>query len=217
MRRLSHHTLLAGLTLLGTAVAVSAEAGGSARESASLASAYLCLVLLSAALSIGPVRALSSGRPTLNSHLRRDIGIWAGLNGLAHVWLGTLVSMNAGYVTAFVKTAAAPPSAGVRNWLFSVGAVAGYIVGVLLLLLLALSSDRALRRLGAPRWKRLQRASYLALALTGLHGLAFQVLETRGASLIVLLAALPLGVLALHIAARRAVIEARREGRSLSA
>lgn len=214
MRRLSHHVLLAGVSLLSTAVALVAEVGASQRESASLATAYVCLVLLAAALSVGPILALRSGRPLLNSHLRRDVGIWAGLNGLAHVWLGTLVSMNAAYVAAFVKAAAMPPSAGVRNWLFSVGAVAGYIVGILLLLLLALSSDRALRRLGAPRWKRLQRASYIALGLTAAHGLAFQVLESRATALIVTLAALTLGVLALHIAARRAVSEIARGSRA---
>lgn len=205
MRRLSHHVLLSGLTLLASAAAIVAEAGASARESASLATAYLCLALLAAALSIGPLMALTSGRPTLNNYLRRDIGIWAGLNGLAHVWLGTLVSMNAGYVATFVKAALSPPSAEVRNWLFSVGAIAGYVVGALLVLLLALSSDRALRRLGAPRWKRLQRASYLALGLTALHGLAFQVIETRPAALVLLLVATTLAVLALHLAARRAV------------
>jgi sulfoxide reductase heme-binding subunit YedZ len=214
MRRLSHHVLLAGLSLSGATVAMGAEVGADVRESLSLATAYLCLALLAAALSIGPVLALRSGHPAVNNHSRRDIGIWAGLNGLAHVWLGTLVSMNAAYVAAFVKAAAAPPSAAVRNWLFGAGAVAGYLVGILLLLLLALSSDRALRRLGAPRWKRLQRASYVAFALTALHGLAFQVVESRAAALVVLLAALTLAVLALHLAARRAVYGLARGART---
>lgn len=205
MRRLSHHAALAGLTLLATAVAVGAAAGATARESASLATAYLCLILLAIALSIGPALALRDGRPALNNYLRRDIGIWAGLNGLAHVWLGTLVSMNAAYVAAFVKAAPTPPSPVLRNGLFSLGAVAGYVVGALLLLLLALSSDRALRRLGAARWKRLQRASYAAFALTALHGLAFQLLEARRAGLALLMVALSLAVPALHIAARRAL------------
>ena len=50
-----------------------------------------------------------------------------------------------------------------------------------------------------------QRASYLALGLTALHGLAFQVIETRPAALVLLLVATTLAVLALHLAARRAV------------
>lgn len=214
MRRLYHHVALAGLTMLAIAAAVGASAGASARESASFATAYLCLALLTIALSIGPVLALRTGRPALNSRLRRDVGIWAGLNGLAHVWLGTLVSMNSAYVAAFVKFAPAPPSAELRNWLFSLGAVAGYVVGILLLLLLALSSDRALRRLGAPRWKRLQRASYLAFGLTALHGLAFQLIEERSAVLVLLVVALPLAVLAMHIAARRAVAGHARKSRA---
>jgi len=36
-----------------------------------------------------------------------------------------------------------------------------------------------MRSLGSVWWKRLQRTSYLGFCLTLLHGLAFQVLESR--------------------------------------
>ena len=48
---------------------------------------------------------------------------------------------------------------------------------ILFLMLLLLSNDRSLRRLGPKWWKRLQRSSYVAIALTFYHGFAFQYLE----------------------------------------
>ncbi len=52
-------------------------------------------------------------------------------------------------------------------------------------LLLALSNDLALRRLGTPRWKALQRWNYALFALVAAHGIAYQVIETRKAPFVV--------------------------------
>jgi DMSO/TMAO reductase YedYZ heme-binding membrane subunit len=46
-------------------------------------------------------------------------------------------------------------------------------------LLLALSNNRALRRLGAERWKRWQRKAVWVFALTAAHGVVFQFVEAR--------------------------------------
>jgi len=46
--------------------------------------------------------------------------------------------------------------------------------------LLAISSDRALRWVGLPRWKWLQKSAVLVFWLTALHAFAFQLLEYRG-------------------------------------
>jgi DMSO/TMAO reductase YedYZ heme-binding membrane subunit len=73
------------------------------------------------------------------------------------------------------------------------------LIAVLLVLLLVLSSDRVLRRLGSTWWKRLQRSAYFAFLLTVGHGFAFQALESRSAGLIVVLALVTAAVIALQL------------------
>ena len=141
----------------------------------SIVTAYVCAALLGVTLLIGPWRALRSGRHTLNHYLRRDMGIWGALTGLAHMAIGTELSMRPRYIDAFVRV----PDNGLPPDLFAWGSIIGLVVGANFLLLLALSSDAALRRLGPVWWKRLQRTSYAGFLMTIGHGLAFQLLEQR--------------------------------------
>jgi DMSO/TMAO reductase YedYZ heme-binding membrane subunit len=162
----------------------------------SIVTAYLCVGLLGATLLIGPWRALRSGRPTLNHYVRRDMGIWAALAGLVHLVLATGLSMRPRYIDTFVRV----PDNELAADLFTWGSIIGLVVGANFLLLLALSSDAAMRRLGLVWWKRLQRTSYLAFLMTIAHGLAFQLLEARtGLAMSVLL------LCAVVIAAARAL------------
>jgi len=197
--RIQRHLTLALVVAAACVVATLPAGPVAASERLSLATAWLSMLLFGAALLIGPRHALRTGQPILNSLVRRDLGIWAALTGLAHFGLGTEASMNAAYLTAFVSEAPSAPGPAVREQLFTWGSLAGFIVGLQVLLLLALSSNRALRVLGAPRWKRLQRSSYLAFGLTAGHGLAFQALEGRNpigiAALGLLIAAVAFGQL----------------------
>lgn len=180
MRRrwLRHLALAAALTVIMLVAAVSGPDAG-ALDRQSIVSAYLCLGLLCVTLLIGPWRAVSDGRVPSNNYLRRDIGIWAALIGMVHFLLANMLSMNYAYLGRYVTDAAAAPSAEVRRQLYNYGTITGYVVAVLFLLLLGLSSDRVMRRVGLRWWKRLQRSSYVAFALTALHGFAFQALESR--------------------------------------
>ena len=45
--------------------------------------------------------------------------------------------------------------------------------------ILALTSDRALKRLGPQRWKSLQRWTYALALLTVFHGAAYQIAAKR--------------------------------------
>ena len=145
--------------------------------------AFLCGALL-----IGPILRMQ-GRPSqLNIYLRRDVGIWGALTGLLHFVAGNVVAMNQSYVGIFVQGATRPPDVGVREQLFSGGAILGTAVAILFLLLLAISSDLALRRLGPKLWKRLQRSAHVAVWFTVAHGIAFQLLESRYAALTMLTA-----------------------------
>ena len=144
----------------------------------SMATAYVALVLLGITLCIGPWHLLKQRRAPLSSDLRRDFGIWAGLISLAHVVIGLQVHMDSMLLYFF---AGAPNGRwtlrtdpfGLSNWV-------GLIATCALVLLLAVSNDWSLRRLGRTRWKSLQRCIYPAALLVVLHGVVYQVLEQRG-------------------------------------
>jgi sulfoxide reductase heme-binding subunit YedZ len=137
------------------------------------------MLFLSGALLIGPLRRAAGQSSPANIYQRRDLGIWAGLQGLLHSYAGTVVSMNQSYMDAFVNADAPPLNAAVRYELFFWSGTGAFVVSLLFIFLLLISSDRALRWLGVDRWKKFQRSAYVALWLTVLHGLAFQLLEGR--------------------------------------
>lgn len=157
----------------------------------SIATAYICLLLITVALSIGPLRVLRLGMVSINIYLRRDVGIWAAVAGLAHCVIATKLAMTSEYTNTYVDVSTGSLSENARAELFLWGSVAAFVIAVLLLILLSVSNQRAMKLLGVRWWKRLQRLAYLALVLTILHGLAFQLIESRSLILIgVLLIAL---------------------------
>ena len=92
----------------------------------------------------------------------------------------------------------------IRN--FASSEVGGRAIGMgvgLLALLVAISNDRSLRSLGAARWKRLQRLTYVAATLTALHGIAFQLMDRRSAPFIVVMLALIAVVVVFQLQGRR--------------
>ena len=116
--------------------------------------------------------------------------------------------MQPAYFEAYIT---GPPEAtlpGWAGWLGTASIVAGYLVGLLLLALLALSNNASLRRLGPARWKRVQRASAWALLLTVAHGVVFQVIEGRTGGWLLALVVVAAALFALRRRARRAVAAA---------
>jgi len=200
--RVKTHGVLVGATALFLLLAAYLAPYASVWERLSVASAWSCMVLLIAALVIGPVRHME-GRPyRSNLYIRRDIGIWAAVHGLFHFVAGNFVAMNQFYVTEFVNQAFRAPAVPVRESLFSGGSILGTLVAIIFLLLLAISSDWAMRRLGAKKWKTLQRSAHFALWLTVAHGVAFQVLEARYLPMLIM-AAMAAGLLGFQLRARR--------------
>jgi len=183
-RRLMRHFGFASITTFLLAIAFVSGPAALALDRLSIVSAYLCLVSLGVALMIGPIQAIHTGQLVINVLLRRDFGIWAALVGIVHLLIATEVTMNVDYQAAYVNVTNLPPSESVRSQLFGWGSISGYLVGLIFLLLLALSNNGALRLLGVRWWKRLQRTSYLGFVLTVAHGLAFQMLESRDLRLV---------------------------------
>ena len=143
----------------------------------SMATAYMALALLAITLCIGPWHVLSSRRSPLSMDLRRDFGIWAGLLSLAHVAIGLQVHLGSMVLYFFVKAANGQWALrvdpfGLTNWV-------GLLAALVFVLLLALSNDWSLRRVGRARWKTLQRFVYPAAMLVVLHGAVYEVLEKR--------------------------------------
>lgn len=169
----------------------------------SMASAYAGLVLLGASLIVGPWNVLRSRPNPVSTDLRRDIGIWAGLVGIFHVVIGLQVHMRGKLWLYFVYPSGEHHLLPLRYDPFGFANYTGLGATLALLLLLALSNDLSLRRLGTIRWKSLQRWNYACGALVVLHGIAFQLIEERVLPFIALFGAIVLVAAAFQFAGFR--------------
>lgn len=205
-RRLPHHLALAAFTALGLFAVQAVLDSTDAHFRMSMATAYVSLALWVATLATGPLELLRGRSSPVSTDLRRDIGIWAGIVGLVHVFFGLKVHMGGNWVVYFFRPGGGLTDLrldrfGVTNWL-------GLAAALVLLLLLALSNDLSLRALGKRRWKTLQRASYVGFGLMMLHGVLFQLIEQRQLAWVALLGGLILAALAFQAAG----IRSRRAG-----
>jgi sulfoxide reductase heme-binding subunit YedZ len=178
-RRILRHLALAGASVLLTLGIFLLLARKDPIHDVSLASAYVALLLLGVSLSIGPWNVLRRRPNPVSSDLRRDVGIWAGIVGLFHLGIGLAVHLRGRPWLYFVYPADQPHAVPVRHDLFGFANFTGLAAGLLLLLLLALSNDLSLARLGTRRWKALQRFNYYAAALVIAHSVAYQFIENR--------------------------------------
>jgi sulfoxide reductase heme-binding subunit YedZ len=158
----------------------------------SIATGYAALALLAFALSVGPLRAIRGRRLPLSIDLRRDAGICTAILGLTHVVLGLQVHHGGAILRYFSSV----DKGGLANW-------TGLAATLLLVLLLGISSDWAVRRLGTGRWKRLQRLAYALLALVVAHTVLYQLVEERAPALVGAAAAVVGATVALQLAGAR--------------
>lgn len=127
------------------------------------------LVLLLATVALGPLARLWRPARRLLSW-RREIGIWFGvlatvhtvliLNGWARWSLGRLFGYE--FVPQLGRTARMEPGFGLANLL-------GLLALAWTLALVATSTDRAVRRLGARAWKWLHNATHTIFYLATVH------------------------------------------------
>jgi len=171
----------------------------------SMASAYVGLALLCMSLVIGPWHVLRHRPNPVSTDLRRDIGIWAGLLGLAHVIVGLQVHMRGKFWLYFLSSPDQPHVIPLRYNAFGIANYTGLGSTLILLLLLGLSNDRSLRALGTRRWKALQRWNYAGFALVVVHGVAYQLIEKRQLLFVGLFSVLGLLVVLLQLAGFRAM------------
>jgi len=193
----------------GIAVAISGgilyglAPGSGPLERFSIAAAHLAVLLFAFTLAIGPVRTLRREPSPVSTDRRRDLGIWTAILGLVHTIAGLEVHLGGEfrrYFTIEGLFAGAPQPAKI---LFVASNYIGAVAAVLLLILLGLSNDLSLAKLGRDRWKRAQRTAYLILPMLIAHGAIYQLLERRAAGLVVIFAAAILSVLGLQLAGAR--------------
>ncbi len=166
------------------------------RGQISAGTAYASLACVALSLVVGPLNLLRNRANPVSNDLRRDLGIWGAVVGLVHVGVGLTQHFKGKMHLYFFPPPEAKGLLPIRADAFGLANHLGLVAGVVLLVLLALSSDRALRRLGASRWKRWQQLNYLgAIAILG-HGALYQIIEEQRLGFVLLLTFVAAGTLA---------------------
>lgn len=150
----------------------------------SFSTAYPALFLLLATLAIGPMNLVLRRKNPVSQDLRRDVGIWAGIVGLAHVVVGQMVHFRGQPWLYYVYPAGQHHPLQwlpVRHDLFGFTNYTGALGALLLLALFATSNDVMLRRLGTQGWKKLQRWNYAVFVLVAVHTAGFMTIEHQKA------------------------------------
>jgi sulfoxide reductase heme-binding subunit YedZ len=178
LRRARHHVLIGAASAVGLLLVYRLADSPNPTWHWSMATAYVSLVLMGLTLSTGVWNVLAGRANPVSTDLRRDLGIWAAFVGVAHVVFGLQIHMKSP-LYYFIFPPDQPHVVRLRYDLFGVINWAGLGATVLLVVLLAISNDWSLRRLGAVKWKRVQRWNYAAAGLVVLHGVGFQVAEQR--------------------------------------
>ena len=142
----------------------------------SIATAYPAFCLMTVALLLGPWNVLRGKPKPVSFDLRRDLGIWAGIVAVLHTAVGLNVHLRGRPWLYFVDE-----HSRVRHDMFGFANDTGTLAALLFVMLLAISNDLSLRRLGVRKWKSWQRWTYAAAALTALHAVAYQNVEKRQA------------------------------------
>jgi sulfoxide reductase heme-binding subunit YedZ len=139
-----------------------------------IATGYVATVLLGLTLLIGPANLLLRRRNPVSSYLRRDLGTWTAIFSVVHVILGLQVH-GRGQFSAILNYFVGRDGSVLLNS-FGLGNWTGLAALVIVVGLLALSTDRSLRELKAKRWKNLQRLNYALFALVVLHAFFYGAL-----------------------------------------
>jgi sulfoxide reductase heme-binding subunit YedZ len=183
-RLLAHHLPIALLAILIAIVLYFTRTYHDVISRLSFATAYPALALLAATLLIGPWNLLRRDPNPISIDLRRDLGIWAGIVGIAHTAVGQCVHLRGRPWLYYVYRPQEHHVFPVRHDLFGLSNYTGLLSVVILAVLLATSNDLSLRALGTPRWKRLQRWNYAVFALAAIHAVGYLVIEKQKLSFV---------------------------------
>ena len=202
VRRIARNTALFAVSVALCVVAARFGTAQSVAQRVSIATAYASLALLAITLAIGPFGRITVGRYPLSTHLRRDIGVWAGVLALSHVVAALQVHAGGHMLDYFVWPRETTYAGIIRFDPFGVANYLGASATIALVALLVTSNDRALGELGATRWRTIHRIAFPVTIVVIVHGLVFAVLERRTPVLFAIFAALSLTTFAIRYIAR---------------
>ena len=178
-RFLRHHLVLAIICSAVLLILYSSVHSDDVKFRWSLTTGYVGLGLLGATLITGALNVLRNQRNPVSTDLRRDLGIWCGIISLIHVALGLQIHLGGNMLAYFFRGTAETVTFAPRFDLFGFANYVGVIAALVITLLLALSNDISLRRLGSKRWKSLQKWNYAVVIFVILHSFAYQFIEKR--------------------------------------
>ncbi|MGE5749067.1 MAG: ferric reductase-like transmembrane domain-containing protein [Gemmatimonas sp.] len=187
---------------IATAAAIAADVQRSIQK-ASIGTAYAATLLLALTLSLGPLSTLRGRRYPTSTVTRRDLGIGAAILALIHTALGLQVHVGGNIRKYFIPQDMTVFSHASQT-AFLAANHTGLISLLLLVVVLGVSNDLSLKRMGAKRWKRLQRLAYIAALVAAFHGTLYLLLEHRVPSLAALFVAITTTTAALQLAGRSA-------------
>jgi len=143
----------------------------------STATGYVALGLVAATLLIGPANFLLRRRNPVSSYLRRDVGTWSAVVSLVHVAAGFQVHgpPQLPFGERILRYFFAPDGSPLTDT-FGLGNWTGLAATVIVVGLLAISTDFAQRKLKARPWKWLQRLNYALFALVIAHSIYYGAL-----------------------------------------
>lgn len=137
-RRVRGHLVLFAVSAVLSSIVFAAVRSDHLPFRISMTTAYVSMILLVAALVIGPLNVLR-GRPNpVSTNVRRDIAIWGGSIGLLHVVAGLFVHLRGKMWQYFVDPTPRWPAVPIRFDPFGFANYAGVIAAGILVLLLAL-------------------------------------------------------------------------------
>jgi methionine sulfoxide reductase heme-binding subunit len=161
---------------------------------------YISLIFIVFSLLIGPYKLLYQRRNPVNLDGRRDVGIWAGINGCIHVICVFLIHTRGDLVYLFLRPKVQGSGydllltpQGISN---NIGLVATFI----LILLLVISNDISLKYFKGKRWKLLQRFNYGLVVLAFIHTILYQRFSNRARAFIVITLVLAAATLVIQAA-----------------
>ena len=159
-----------------------------------VATGYLALGLLALTLLVGPANLLLGRRTPISNYLSRDVGTWAAMGSAVHT-IFALQLHGSGRIRDFLAFFVASDGSPLLNS-FGLGNWTGLAALIIVVGLLAISTDAALRKLKAARWKRLQRLNYALFALVIVHAFFYGALLRMTSPFTLLLAVSVIAVFA---------------------
>ncbi len=177
MSRVKRHFLLFVFSITLTFIIFMSIDVPSTKYLFSMGTAYTGLVLIAATLLVGPLNLILKKPNPVSSYLRRDIGIWAAIVSLIHMFIGLEMHFGGKYIKYFFKETDTGLTPLINA--FGLANYTGLIVGILCVVLLFMSNNASIKKYGVKMWKKLQQYNYVLFVLVIGHGFIYQLIEKR--------------------------------------